>query len=380
MDKVLIITRIILKRMFHKKLSNYLLFILLPIALSIGMFMLFSIDDNQTVAIGFVDLDNTASSRSITTSIHQSEELKIVRLTQKQMKEYIAKQHITFGYVIPKGFESTILSGQDPSIDMMIIDQNSSITWITAITNTHIDYLKALAKSANYERQAMYQLMDNIKEGYTRIEPVTVDDESKVKSATVRTFGNYMIVLLLTAFLIAFQILEEKRAGTFGRIIMSPVHPKSYIVANIIANLLVIMIQIAVVMVALSLILGSSVFVNPFMIYFIFLIFALCGISLGVLLAAFAKNTNAAGALISIVISPSCMLAGCFWPIELMPDYMQRIAYITPQRWTLDAINMIQMNRRVVDVIPHLIVVLSFTALFFLLSVYSFKNEDKVTS
>jgi ABC-2 type transport system permease protein len=27
------------------------------------------------------------------------------------------------------------------------------------------------------------------------------------------------------------------------------------------------------------------------------------------------------------------MLAGCYWPLEIVPDYMQKVALIFPQYW-----------------------------------------------
>lgn len=379
MGKVILITKNILKRMF-KKPSSFLLHILLPIVVSVGIFTLSNQGGSDKINIALVDLDDTVLSRSMIEKIEETNAFNINYLPQDQITNHIIDRNSSLGYVIPEGFEETILLGGNPSIEVISIDKNGGTTWIKEITNSHIENLRAMAKASNYQEDELFNMIDRIQEGAISFESVSVSDESKVKSATERTFGNYMIFLLITASIIAFQILDEKRLGTFGRIGMSPVHPKSYTFANIIANLIVIMAQVGGVMLALKFILGIEFFANPLIIYFILVLFALCGISLGVLLVAFSKNASTAGPLMAMVVSPSCMLAGCLWPIEFMPEYMRKIAYITPQRWTLDAISIIQKNNNIVEILPNLVVVLSFTVLFFLIAVYRFKNEDKLTS
>ncbi len=378
MGKVMLITINIFKRML-KKPSAFMLYILLPIVTSIGMFILFSLDGNDKMNIAVVDLDNTVLSRSVIKSIENTNGFNIIDTPQELLEKHIADRYFSFGYVIPKGFEKTILSGSNPNIDVVSIDINTGTSWIKEITNFHIDNLKAVAKASGYQKREMFAMLDSIQKGAVSINAVYVNDESKVKSATVRTFGNYMIFLMITTFLIAFKILEEKRSGTFARIGMSPVHPKSYTFANILANLIVVMVQVGLVMLALKFLLGIEFFASPLIIYLVLIIFALCGISLGVLIAAFSKNSTMAGALMGMVVSPSCALAGCFWPIEFMPGYMQKISYITPQRWTLDAIELIQKNNSFVEILPNLIVVLSFTFLFFLVTIYRFKATEATT-
>ena len=379
MGKVILITKNIFKRML-KKPSSFFLHIFLPIVVSVGIFMLSNLGGSDKISIALVDLDDTVLSHSMTERIEETNAFNINYLPQNQITDQIIDRNFSLGYVIPEGFEETILSGGKPNIEVISIDKSGSTTWIEKITNSHIENLNIIAKASNYRKDEFFKMIDRIKEGAISFESVSVSDESKVKSATERTFGIYMMFLMLTTFIIAFQILDEKRLGTFGRIGMSPVHPKSYTFANIVANLAVIMVQIGGVMLALKLILGTEFFANPLIIYFILVFFALCGISLGVLLVAFSKNASTAGPLMAMIISPSCMLAGCLWPIEFMPEFMRRIAYITPQRWTLDAISIIQKNSNFVEIFPNLIVVLCFTILFFLIAVYRFKNEDRLTS
>lgn len=376
MGKFILVVKTILKRMF-KKPSSFLLYLLLPIVVSIGMYLLFSLENQYKINIAVVDSDHSMLSRSLIGNLEGTDGFNIAYVQPGDLDQYMKNTGTVLAYIIPSGFEKMLVSGDKPAIDILAVG-NQDTAWLKEITNAHIDTLRMMAEAVNYQKKELYESLYKINKGTVNDKTTLVNDESNTKSITVRVFGNYMVVLLVSAFAIPFQILNEKRQGTFARISMSPIHPKSYIFANIVANLLVIMVQVGVAILTLKYVLGVVFFVSPLFIYLILILFALCGISLGVFIAAYSKNTNTAGALMGIIVSPSCMIAGCLWPIEFMPEYMQKLAYITPHRWTLDAISIIMARQNFVEILPHLLVVLSFTVLFFLIAVYKFKNEDKM--
>ncbi|MMZ68759.1 ABC-2 type transporter [compost metagenome] len=52
----------------------------------------------------------------------------------------------------------------------------------------------------------------------------------------------------------------------------------------------------------------------------------------------------------SLIITPTCMLGGCFWPLSVMPDYMQKIANVVPQKWTIQAVETISAGGTLSDI------------------------------
>ncbi|MNC77213.1 hypothetical protein D3C75_1291160 [compost metagenome] len=41
----------------------------------------------------------------------------------------------------------------------------------------------------------------------------------------------------------------------------------------------------------------------------------------------------------ALILTPTCMLGGCFWPLSIMPEYMQKAANFTPQKWAIQAVD-----------------------------------------
>ncbi|MFD2074129.1 ABC transporter permease [Geobacillus jurassicus] len=105
--------------------------------------------------------------------------------------------------------------------------------------------------------------------------------------------------------------------------------------------------------------------------------FSLSAIGLALITVMFANSSASAGALQPLITVPTCMLAGCFWPVELMPAFLQRAAYFMPQRWALDLLVKLQEGRSFGSLYLHLLILLAFALAFFLLAVYKFSRNQQ---
>jgi len=72
------------------------------------------------------------------------------------------------------------------------------------------------------------------------------------------------------------------------------------------------------------------------------------------------------------------MISGCFWPMEIMPKSLQRIADFLPQKWTIGAIQKLQMGGSTDQIIINLLIIVAFALTFFLVAAYRFGRNDSV--
>lgn len=80
---------------------------------------------------------------------------------------------------------------------------------------------------------------------------------------------------------------------------------------------------------------------------------------------------------ISVVIMSA--MGGIWVPVDLLPDVMQKAAKISPLHWGLDAINhIILRNGNISNVLPHLAVLLTFSTILLLISLYV--NRSRIHS
>jgi ABC-2 type transport system permease protein len=72
---------------------------------------------------------------------------------------------------------------------------------------------------------------------------------------------------------------------------------------------------------------------------FFTLAFAVAVHSIGTLASSFAHNAVNAARFGMIIALPSFVLSGYTWPLEAMPIYLQKVAWILPQTWFFQGLN-----------------------------------------
>lgn len=360
-----LIVKNILMRMF-KKPVGFLLHFVLPIVSAIGMFLMMGFVQDSQISIGVADMDHSEISRFYIETLESVEGFSINRLTESELNAQVMNQSIQVGITIPQGFSNSF-EDQVKAVEITTVKDSETVKWVKSQSDFYLQNMKSAIDAGlayDYQRNE-YQLTST-----------KLSDVSKEKDALLRVFGIYLLLIMISTFTTSFKILKEKQMGTFYRIGLSPVHPRVYTFANILANLVIVAIQVAVLLLSLKLVLNISFFTSIFYLYIVLVMFAFCAISVGVLIASSVTSSNAANTSMAVILSPTCMLAGCMWPIEFMPEFLQKIAYITPQRWTLDAIDKLFYNNGFAIVLPNILILIGFTTLFFLLSVYQFKNKE----
>ena len=81
---------------------------------------------------------------------------------------------------------------------------------------------------------------------------------------------------------------------------------------------------------------------------------ALCT-SLALLLGSLARTDTQAANLGAFASMALAALGGCWWPIEVAPDWMQQLQMFTPTGWTMDALHkLISFDRAWQSALPHL--------------------------
>ena len=376
MRNLWIVIKNILKRIF-KNPSSYILHLLVPIVVSIGIFMVYSMWSSSVITMALNDNDDSGSSTALISAIEETGKFEVVETSRTEAESMVADGDASFAYVIPENFEEKVLAGEAPEITIYAVGQSEGTGWIEAISNYQIQNIMDMALAAGYDKATLDGMLSSLSDGAVTLESQSVADVTREKETNTNSIGMYMMLLMISTITISLKLLEEKQMGTFARIGTAPVNPKIYTLGNVTATMIVATFQIAALMAALVIFVNINFHMNPLVMFLIIWVFALCSASLGLMMAAFSKRADVAGTLLSLVVSPSCMLAGCFWPLSFMPDYMRKIAYITPQRWTLDAIIDMQSGGGIAELLPSLLMVLAFTLLFFLLAAFKFKTDER---
>ena len=76
--------------------------------------------------------------------------------------------------------------------------------------------------------------------------------------------------------------------------------------------------------------------------------------SLALLLGSFARSEGQAIGLSVLATNVFAALGGCWWPIEVTPRFMQKLALFLPTGWTMDAIHkLVSFGAPASAALPH---------------------------
>ncbi|MBO9309282.1 MAG: ABC transporter permease [Chloroflexi bacterium] len=181
--------------------------------------------------------------------------------------------------------------------------------------------------------------------------------------------------VLFSATALAQLFAKERQIHTLQRLLGMPL-PRAYILTGkLIGQYLLCLLSFGV-MIAVGTLLGVR-WGDPLGAIAVVLTFTLCATAIGLAAAAVARTPNQAaglGFLIPMTLAP---LGGAWWPLDLTPPFMQTLGRIvSPIAWSQDAFaKLIYYNASVVDILPNLLILLLFTAAFFIFGIVRFRLE-----
>jgi ABC-2 type transport system permease protein len=223
--------------------------------------------------------------------------------------------------------QETIIS---PKIEIYIDASNPTIATavIKEVTQSVQTTLKELAASLNI----------------TQIETPIEIDQIYVYGGGDTRFIDYFApgvisfaIMMVTTMITIILFVNERRNGTLQRLLVSPAGESEIVAGYALAFAVIGIIQSIVVLVAAILLFDITIVGNIFLALVVILLLAFGHQGLGILLSAGAKNELQAIQFIPLILFPSILLAGLFWPIESIPSYLQPLSYIIPLRYGIDA-------------------------------------------
>lgn len=166
-----------------------------------------------------------------------------------------------------------------------------------------------------------------------------------------------------------FNIVEYRRKGILKRLFVTPIKPRDFITAIVLARMAIILIQLTVLIIFAVFALDVSIVGNFASFYFIIMLGTFIFLCLGFCLGSVAKTQQAVMAVGNIVIFPQIFLSGVFYPIESMPELIQPIARVLPLSFVSTAMREIANNgASLLSIVPSLIGIAVWFVIAFILA------------
>lgn len=164
-----------------------------------------------------------------------------------------------------------------------------------------------------------------------------------VNQSSTAALGFSIMFLMMNVLSGAGVILVEKNQGTWNRLKMTPISENHLFVGYGLGLFLVGWLQFLILMIV-STILFHVQWGNLLSFIIMTSLFLMSAISLGLFISQITKNFKQQQGIGSLLVVASSMLAGVFWPLEFVPETMQKAALFTPQYWALEGLKAAMFN------------------------------------
>lgn len=171
------------------------------------------------------------------------------------------------------------------------------------------------------------------------------------------------VVLLFSAAKLVHLIMEDRINRTLIRVAVAPVTNFQYLSQSLLAFIVILVGQTLLFIIGAALVHGGTIASSAlFFITYTFFSFSALGFTLA--WCSLFRNKEASFTIMFGFIILMSMIGGLFWPVQIMPELLQRLAMLLPTYWLAEAQTLIGAGARIMDLMTPLAIFVLFTLSF----------------
>jgi ABC-2 type transport system permease protein len=356
--------RIDVKRLFRDKVAIFFVFIF-PLIFLFVFGTIFGGNDDVSFKVGYLNQSQSQFAEEFTSTLKENQVLKIDEevTDMDAAKEKMNRGEIDATIILPEGF-GDVSNGRFPSGEAVILyDQNN----------------EQAGQTLGAVLDGVFDEINN--QFVTNETPFTVKPESTATKGQTRfdyTFSGLLGFTLLSLGIFGPTTVfpRLKQRGVLRRYHTTTLKVWQYFTGNVISNAFVGILAVAIMFIAALIFFdlqmrGDYISLTLFVMIGVTLLFGI-GLSIG----GWAKNENQAAPLAQLVTFPMMFLSGVFFPVFLMPQFLQNITKFIPLTPIVDGIRFIVTEGKTIfDLGPQLAIIGVWTLVVYIIAFKVFRWE-----
>ncbi len=251
-------------------------------------------------------------------------------------------------------------------------DRNTSLTLVLDASDQSAGIVKSIvmniANAFNYQLIGAKDIIN-----FTE-EPITVTQFRAI---------DFYLPGVIAAFIMTNGIIgvttnttEFKRRGIIKRLSITPLTKIDWIIGNVLSQTLLNLMLTAIIIVTGWLIFNVQAIPDLFSVILI-LLGSVMFSGIGMLLSGLVKDVEAASAIGNAIAFPMMFLSGTYWPIEIMPDFLQSIARVLPLTYFSDGLRYAMIFKYSEGIFTNMIIVSALAVAFIILGALVTRWKEK---
>jgi len=243
-----------------------------------------------------------------------------------------------YGVIIfPQNFTGDIYSRiQNPSLSV-------STTIEVRLDKSNVNVANAIAKAVS---DAVLKTMKDT----GNAAPVTVNADNAIYGKGAKFMDFFVpgimafVVFMLTTLLTLISFVGERTSGNLERLQATPLRASEIVIGYAITFSIIGMLQSILLLVIGVAVFNIMIVGHIALAFLVIALLAVVSLSLGILLSSLAKREAQAIQFFPLIVLPTFLLAGIFWPVEAIPSWLRPLSYAIPPSYAVDATRSVMLR------------------------------------
>jgi ABC-2 type transport system permease protein len=275
--------------------------------------------------------------------------------------KYLSDHSVSDGLIIPMNFSANYIAGQPVNVTVYGNPTSSS----TGIVTGTVGGVSSYFNLQRFNGSAIIGLT----------------------SATVNTEQTKYVDFLIPG-LIGFSILvnpmfslveissQYKKNKLFKQLSLTPLSKMEWLASKVLWYIFLSVLSFLLMASVGIFVFGAHIALTVWLIPF-FILGPMLFASMGMLVGTLAKSPETAGVIGNVVTFPMMFLAGTFFPLSMMPEYLQSVAHVLPLFYVIEGLNNVMVYGNISAALIDIAVLTVVTVVFFVAAAKLFKwRED----
>lgn len=409
-------------RIFFSERGNIISLTLVPIFMSVALGIAFggsfgggdsgSSGEPFRFPIDIIDNDNSETSQAFIDNLNESNNLRLCPMSEdcditnditvEEAIERLEADDLIAAIVIPKNFESDLVAFKEVNITYYTNETLQTGNPVGSVVSAVIEKMNSafvagrvgvfVAKDlgdgfeSEADEQAFQQAVYNRATELIDNDPLLIryilTEEGEQTGTSIGTgFGQSIpgigaMQVLFTVLAGLVTLIRERKQWTLQRLTTMPLSRAEILGGKILTYFTLGMIQYAILL-GVGLLVGVNYGGSIIALVILVSAFVLCSTALTFAIATRVTSedqANSMATLLGLILAP---LGGAWWPLAIVPDFMNIIGHISPVAWVMDGFNdLIFFGGGLMEILPEVGVLLVASAVLFAIGIQGFEFGD----
>lgn len=379
--------------------AEWLFFLILPIVFT---FLLAggapSGSEDPRIRLTVVDLAGTSLSSELLNALEDSTAVQPVKMSLQEAETQFEQRQVSSLLVIPGDFNIEQLQMGAASLEFrqqpnnlnaqvagravqIAIQRTSSAVQIALNAVQQAESFRpfeTITERQAYFDQSLQSAQMAMAKAPARFEVIQAEDKNPIyyDPAVNASAGQLITWVFIPLLGLSGMFAFERQQGTLRRLLTTPTERATFLLATILGQVLTALIQISLLIFFGMLVLKINWGHDLAGLAAIMVSFTFAASAMGTTLGTFIKSEGQASGLSIMLGMVMALLGGCWYPLEMFPEFVRSLVHILPTTWAMQGIlALILRGQTLVQILPQAGVLIGFAVLFFVIGIWRFHYE-----